>query len=155
MRPNTEWLDGSGLEIDDGVVCDSTCLAAPGVVAAGDVARWPNKRFGWKMARLEHWDHAVQMGQAAARRLLADDDTAEHFAPVPWFWSDQYDLKIQIAGLPIGAQMIEVRGSVDDGKFAVVHLAADGGLCAVEAVNLPAEYMGGRATIARQRASGA
>jgi len=121
VRPNTEWLDGSGLEIDDGVVCDSTCLAAPGVVAAGDVARWPNKRFGWKMARLEHWDHAVQMGQAAARRLLVDDDAAEHFAPVPWFWSDQFDVKIQLAGSIAEADTLHTFGSVEDARFGIVY----------------------------------
>ncbi len=121
VRPNTEWLDGSGLEIDDGVVCDATCLAAPGVVAAGDVARWPNQRFGWKMARLEHWDHAVQMGQAAARRLLATEDEATRFAPVPWFWSDQYDVKIQLAGTTSDADTAHTFGSVDDGKFGIVY----------------------------------
>ncbi|MXZ30211.1 MAG: oxidoreductase, partial [Acidimicrobiia bacterium] len=95
--PNTDWLASSGLEIDDGVVCDETCLAAPGVVAAGDVARWPNRLFGESM-RVEHWDNAVEQGMAAARRLLAAGGATEPFAPVPWFWSDQYDRKIQLAG---------------------------------------------------------
>ncbi len=74
---------------------------------------------------------------------------------VPWFWSDQYDLKIQIAGLPIGAAAVEVRGAIDDGRFAVAHIAADGGLCAVEAVNLPGEYMAGRATLGKRHVAGA
>ena len=95
--PNTEWLEGSGLRIDNGVVCDATCLAAPGVTAAGDVARWPNQRFG-EVMRVEHWDNAVAQGAHAARRLLVGDDEAEPFMPVPWFWSDQYDRKIQMAG---------------------------------------------------------
>src|SRR5690606_38536250 len=71
--PNTGWLEGSGLTIDNGVVCDATTLAAPGVTAAGDVARWPNARFG-ETARIEHWDHAIEMGMHAARRLLVPDD---------------------------------------------------------------------------------
>ncbi|MDH4169657.1 MAG: NAD(P)/FAD-dependent oxidoreductase, partial [Acidimicrobiia bacterium] len=74
--PNTAWLEGSGLTLDDGVVCDETCLAAPGVTAAGDVARWPNRRFG-ELMRVEHWDNAVEQGAVAARRLL--DDDAEPF----------------------------------------------------------------------------
>jgi hypothetical protein len=59
--PNTAWLEGSGLTLDDGVVCDATCLAAPGVVAAGDVARWPNRRFD-EVMRVEHWDNAIEQG---------------------------------------------------------------------------------------------
>ena len=70
VAPNTEWLEGSGLTIDNGVLCDETLLAAPGVVAAGDVARWPNRRFG-EVMRIEHWDNAIEMGAHAARTLLA------------------------------------------------------------------------------------
>ena len=69
--PNTEWLEGSGLTLDNGVVCDETCLAAPGVVAAGDVARWPNRRFD-EVMRVEHWENAQEQGAHAARRLLGD-----------------------------------------------------------------------------------
>ena len=95
--PNTEWLEGSGLTLDNGVVCDATMLAAPGVTAAGDVARWPNQRFD-ELMRVEHWDNAIEQGVHAAERLLVDDDDAVPFEPVPWFWSDQYDRKIQLAG---------------------------------------------------------
>ena len=77
--PNTDWLEGSGLEIANGVVCDETCLAAPGVVAAGDVARWPNRLFGESM-RVEHWDNAIAQGIAAASRLLAGEGGGEPFA---------------------------------------------------------------------------
>ena len=80
--PATGWLEGSGLTLDDGVVCDATTLAAPGVVAAGDVARWPNRRFG-ELMRVEHWDNAIAMGAHAARRLLAwlDAEVAGGLAP--------------------------------------------------------------------------
>ena len=121
--PNTEWLDGSGLRIDDGVVCDATCLAAPGVVAAGDVARWPNPRFD-EVMRVEHWDNAVEQGGHAARRLLlADDDPeAPAFAPVPWFWSDQYDRKIQLAGrIRPDDEMRIVTGSLEEHRFAALY----------------------------------
>src|SRR6478752_6839786 len=94
VAPVTEWLEGSGLTLDNGVVCDETLLAAPGVVAAGDVARWPNRRFGETM-RVEHWENAQEQGEHAARTLLG---RSEPYQPVPWFWSDQYDRKIQLAG---------------------------------------------------------
>lgn len=119
--PNTEWLEGSGLTIDDGIVCDETTLAAPGVVAAGDVARWPNRLFGETM-RVEHWDNAVSMGQHAARRLLAGDDGTDlAYAPVPYFWSDQYDRKIQLVGRAGPDDDIEVvDGSMDERRFVAL-----------------------------------
>jgi 3-phenylpropionate/trans-cinnamate dioxygenase ferredoxin reductase component len=95
--PNTDWLAGAGLTIDNGVVCDETCLAAPGIVAAGDVARWPNPLFDGEMMRLEHWTNATEQAVHAARRLL-EDDPGTPFAPVPFVWSDQYDVKIQTVG---------------------------------------------------------
>ncbi|WP_420606454.1 NAD(P)/FAD-dependent oxidoreductase [Novosphingopyxis sp.] len=100
VLPNTDWLEQSDLIIDNGILCDETCLAAPGIVACGDIARWPNRRYG-ELRRVEHWDNAVRMGVHAARRLLAaDDDPAAHepYAPVPWFWSDQYGIKMQLVG---------------------------------------------------------
>ncbi len=99
VGPVTDWLEGSGLQIDNGVVCDETLLAAPGVVAAGDVTRWPNPLFDGELMRLEHWTNAAEQGVAAARRLLYGDGAApEPFAPVPFVWSDQYDRKIQTVG---------------------------------------------------------
>ena len=145
--PNTEWLEGSGLEIHNGVVCDETCLAAPGVVAAGDVARWPNRLFGQSM-RVEHWDNAIDQGMAAARRLLAGDD-AEPFAPVPWFWSDQYDRKIQLAGRSgPDDDVVVVTGSPEERRFAAVYGRA-GRIVAVLGFNRPRHVMQYRRLIAR------
>jgi len=138
--PNTEWLDGSGLAIDNGVVCDQTCLAAPGVVAAGDVARWPNPRFG-EVMRVEHWDNAVEQGAHAARRLLVGDSEATPFAPVPWFWSDQYDRKIQMAGRGRpGDEMHLATGSFAERRFAVLFGRA-GRLVGVVGFNRPRHVM--------------
>jgi len=126
--PATGWLEGSGLTLDNGVVCDATLSAGPGVVAAGDIARWPSARAG-RLVRVEHWDHAVGSGEAAARRLLGGPDVPA-FDPVPWFWSDQYDTKIQLVGFasPAGGSPgdgttlhQEVVGSLDDDRFAVVY----------------------------------
>jgi NADPH-dependent 2,4-dienoyl-CoA reductase/sulfur reductase-like enzyme len=133
--PNTAWLEGSGLTLDDGVVCDATTLAAPGVVGAGDVARWPSRRFG-ELMRVEHWDNAISMGAHAARRLLAwlDDEAAsgrharraEPYDPVPWFWSDQYDRKIQLAGRSAGADEVRVvDGSTDERRFVALYRRGD------------------------------
>lgn len=121
VTPATQWLEGSGLTINDGVVCDETLLAAPGVVAAGDIARWPSRRFGIDL-RVEHWENAIQQGEAAGRRLLADDRQAEAYDPVPWFWSDQYNRKIQLAGMS-GAnhEVAVVHGSTDDRKFVALY----------------------------------
>ncbi len=125
--PNTDWLTDSGLTIDNGVVCDETCLAAPGIVAAGDVARWPNRRFGGALTRVEQWDNAIEQGTYAAKRLLAldSDAPAEPYMPIPWFWSDQYDRKIQLAGVPsLDAEV--VNGSIADQMFIQVYADGDG-----------------------------
>ncbi|MEZ5165123.1 MAG: oxidoreductase C-terminal domain-containing protein [Acidimicrobiales bacterium] len=141
--PNTEWLEGSGIALDDGVVCDATMLAAPGVTAAGDVARWPNARFD-EVMRVEHWDNAVEQGGHAARRLLVDDEAgepAEPFTPVPWFWSDQYDRKIQLAGrIRADDEMQVVTGSVEERRFAALYGRA-GRLVGVLGFNRPRHVM--------------
>lgn len=116
--PNTGWLEGSGLTIDNGVVCDESCLAAEGVVAAGDIARWPNTRFG-EVMRVEHWENAQDQGAHAARRLLGQ---SEPYAPVPWFWSDQYDRKIQLAGRSSADDEVRVvDGSIDERRFVAIY----------------------------------
>ena len=124
--PATEWLATSGLAIEDGILCDATCAArAPGVFAAGDVARWHNPLFGDTM-RVEHWSNAVEQGVAAARALLAGPGKAEPFAPVPFVWSDQYDLKIQCVGHPHRDDTLElVSGSLESRNFACAWLRDD------------------------------
>ena len=146
VTPNTGWLEGSGLTVDDGVLCDATCLAAPGIVAAGDVARWPNRLFD-ELMRVEHWDNAVAMGAHAARTLLADPGAAEAFAPVPWFWSDQYDRKVQLAGRVGGDDLVEVvSGAVEDRRFVALY-GRGGRLVGVLGMNQPAQVMRWRALI--------
>jgi 3-phenylpropionate/trans-cinnamate dioxygenase ferredoxin reductase subunit len=147
--PNTGWLEGSGLTLDDGVVCDATTLAAPGVVGAGDVARWPSRRFG-ELMRVEHWDNAIAMGAHAARRLLAWLETGragdrapepEPYDPVPWFWSDQYDRKIQLAGRSAGADEVRVvDGSTDERRFVALYRRGDGVVAAL-AMNRPRQLL--------------
>ncbi len=116
--PETAWLEGSGLTLDNGIVCDQTCLAAPGIVAAGDVARWPNPLFDGALMRLEHWTNATEQGVHAARRLLSH---TEPFAPVPFVWSDQYDRKIQTVGVVSAeAEMHLAHGTAADRQFVAL-----------------------------------
>jgi NADPH-dependent 2,4-dienoyl-CoA reductase/sulfur reductase-like enzyme len=139
---NTGWLEGSGLTLDDGVVCDDTLLAAPGVVAAGDIARYPSARFG-RMLRVEHWDHAIEGGEAAGKRLLAElrGDEPTPFDPVPWFWSDQYDRKIQLAGRPDPTDHVQVvEGDTADFRFVAVYGRGDQ-LVGVLGMNRPRHVM--------------
>jgi NADPH-dependent 2,4-dienoyl-CoA reductase/sulfur reductase-like enzyme len=99
VAPVTAWLDGSGLEVRDGVVCDPTLAAAPGVWAAGDLCRWPNALYGEEM-RVEHWTNAAEQGAVAARNLIAtaQGGTGDAYEPVPFFWSDQGRHRIQFLG---------------------------------------------------------
>jgi len=147
--PNTDWLDGTSLTIDDGVVTAATALAGPGIVAAGDVARWPNARFDDQLMRVEQWDNAIDMGGHAARRLLAELDggDATPFAPVPWFWSDQYDRKIQLAGL-VGPTTEVVQGTIAEGRFVQIYGDADGRFCGALCWNRPRQAIQARQLIA-------
>lgn len=148
VTPATDWLQTSGLVLDDGVVCDATLCAAPGVVAAGDVARWPNPTFGGQMMRLEHWTNATEQGVAAAARLLVADDDAEPFASVPFVWSDQYDVKIQVVGHVRGDDTFEVvDGSLAERRFVAI-FGREGRLTGAVAFNRPRLLMQYRRLVA-------
>jgi NADPH-dependent 2,4-dienoyl-CoA reductase/sulfur reductase-like enzyme len=117
--PATEWLSGTGIDCADGVRCDEYCAAAPGVYAVGDVASWQHVGFGSRV-RLEHRTNAGEQGEYVAKRILGL--VAEPFKPVPYFWSDQYDLKIQAFGLLRGHdEMRIVDGAVEDGAFLALY----------------------------------
>lgn len=137
--PETRWLEGSGLALDDGVVCDTACRAAPGVVAAGDVARFAHAGYGERV-RLEHWTNATEQAEAAAATLLAGEG-AEPYTPVPFFWSDQYDRKIQFAGRGAeGDETAVVDGAVADRRFVLLYGRA-GRLVGVLGMNRPRVVM--------------
>lgn len=134
--PAIDWLDGSGIPIEDGVMCDETCRVTPGVVAAGDVASWPNARFG-EVRRVEHWDNAIRQGEHAGRRLLADSsgEPGEVYEPVPWVWSDQYDSKIQIVGSPASHDETCVVQRNDGRRRLVAVYRRDGKFVGAVAIN--------------------
>lgn len=146
--PETGWLESSGLLLDNGVVCDSTCAtSAPGIVAAGDIARWPNNLFGETM-RVEHWSNAVEQGAAAATRLRAGPGEAVDFAPVPYFWSDQYDAKIQFLGRCCPTDEVRiVDGSIDERRFVAL-FGRDGRLVGALAFSRPRLLMAYRKLLA-------
>ncbi|HXH58740.1 FAD/NAD(P)-binding oxidoreductase [Iamia sp.] len=134
--PSTGWLEESGLSLADGVRADASCRVAPGIVAAGDVARWHHQGYGESL-RVEHWDHAIAQGAHAAATLLAGDG-AEPFTPVPWFWSDQYDRKIMVAGRTQGAEEVRVvEGSLEERRFVALYRRG-GEVAAVLGMNRPA-----------------
>ena len=136
--PETGWLEGSGLTLDNGVVCDATCLAAPGIVAAGDVARWPNPLFDGA-ARCGSSTGRTRPSRACTRRgaLLAGDD-GEPFAPVPFVWSDQYDRKIQTVGVVSADADVHVaHGSLAERQFVAL-FGRDGRIIGALGFNRPA-----------------
>jgi 3-phenylpropionate/trans-cinnamate dioxygenase ferredoxin reductase subunit len=109
-QPNTEWLNGSELALNAGVVCDTTLTSVtdPDILAAGDVTEWPHRLAGGAIVRVEHWTTAAEHGQLAGRNVLLDpDQRSTHEAP-PYFWSDQYDTKIQSVGFPALAPHLEI-----------------------------------------------
>jgi len=119
--PNVEWLQGSGLVLDDGVVCDATCAVqrAEGVVAAGDVARFEHPHYGRR--RIEHWNNAIAQGEAAAQTLFAAPGSAQPYAAIPFFWSDQYDCKLQLIGAPSPGDAIRVvEGALGERRFVAL-----------------------------------
>jgi NADPH-dependent 2,4-dienoyl-CoA reductase/sulfur reductase-like enzyme len=122
--PNTEWLEGSGLQLDDGIVCDATLAAGhPGVYAVGDIARWPNELFDERM-RVEQWTNAAEQGRHVAAALLRPE-AAKPFRGSNYFWSDQYGLRIQFTGVPIADEALVVAGTVDERKFAAWYRSGD------------------------------
>jgi len=126
--PAVDWLAGSGLQIGDGVICDEFCRAAPGIYAAGDVAAWRNPRYG-RMMRTEHRVNATEQATVAARNLIHGD--VARFDPIPYFWSDQYDAKLQAFGVfPADADLEFSDGTLDDDQFVATY-SAHGKLCGV------------------------
>jgi len=123
--PNTEWLESSGLPLDNGVVCNGSGEAAPGVYAAGDVARMANVWYG-EAPRIEHWTNAVEQGVHVAEQMLGSADAAPSFSSVPYFWSDQYDRKIQFVGRARPHdEMVVVDGSTAERRLTALYRRGD------------------------------
>lgn len=142
--PNTELAAQAGIEIANGIVVDDHCLTSdPDVYAVGDCTYHPNALLGRRL-RLESVHNALEQAKTAAANLCGEDAA---YADVPWFWSDQYDLKLQIAGLPEGDDQVVIRGNPEKRTFACLHLKKDR-LIAIDAVNSPKDFMQARSLIA-------
>ncbi len=149
--PAVDWLEGSGIPLGDGVLCDHTCQAAPGVYAAGDVANWPHPAVGGRV-RLEQRTNATQQAVAAARNLLAGPAHASPYAPVPFGWTDQYDARIQIHGwCPADAHVEVVDGDPLARRFVALYHAG-GRVVGVLGWNSPRALREYRARVAGQAA---
>lgn len=131
--PATAWLAGSGLRLDDGLVCDSYCRAGEGIYAAGDVARWHHDQLKC-LLRLENRTNATEQAACVAAGILGDE---QPYRPVPYFWTDQFGTRIQVYGVPAGDAEVTVQeGGVEDGRF-VAHYRRDGRVVAVLGWNMP------------------
>lgn len=137
LIPNIELAEAAGLAIDNGIVVDEcTRSSDPDIVAAGDCANHPNHHYGRRL-RLESVQNAMEQARVAAAAMLGD--TAP-YRTVPWFWSDQYDLKLQMVGLSAGYDQLVLRGSVEARAFSAFYLR-EGRLIAADTVNRPADFM--------------
>ena len=142
--PVTELAEAAGIAVERGIVVDDACrTSAPDIFAAGDCTIFPSRRYGRRIG-LESVQNASDQGKAAALSMLGENTV---YDPVPWFWSDQYDVKLQIAGLSAGYDRTELVGDPGEGRFALRYFSGDT-LLAVDAINDPRSHMMARKEIA-------
>ncbi|MBU3706967.1 MAG: FAD-dependent oxidoreductase [Mycobacterium sp.] len=142
-RPATEWLAGSGVEVDNGVVCDEVGrTSAPHVWALGDVASWRDARG--HQVRVEHWSNVAEQARMLVPALLGEEPPA--LTVVPYFWSDQYDVKIQCLGEPEADDTVHL--VEDDGRKFLAYYSRDGVLVGVVGGGMPGKVMKARSKIA-------
>ena len=145
--PNTELAAASGLEVEDGVVVDTRCRTSDEhIYAVGDCTAHPNAVYG-RRVRLESVHNALEQARTAAANICGED---AEYSQVPWFWSDQYDLKLQIAGLSEGYDEVVLRGEPGERSFSCLYLR-DGVLIACDAVNSPRDFVQSKALIEARR----
>ncbi|BBZ35221.1 NAD(P)/FAD-dependent oxidoreductase [Mycolicibacterium confluentis] len=142
-RPATDWLDGSGIEIDNGIVCDNVGrTSTPHVWALGDVASW--KDATGHQARVEHWSNVAEQARVLVPVLLGKEPPEA--VVVPYFWSDQYDVKIQCLGEPEADDIVHI--VEDDGRKFLAYYERDGVVAGVVGGGMPGKVMKVRAKIA-------
>jgi 3-phenylpropionate/trans-cinnamate dioxygenase ferredoxin reductase component len=142
-RPATDWLEGSGIEVDNGVVCDTAGrTSAPNVWALGDVASWRDSTG--RQVRVEHWSNVAEQARVVVPSMLGQEASA--VLAVPYFWSDQYDVKIQCLGAPIATDTVHL--VEDDGRKFLAFYERDGVVAGVVGGGMPGKVMKTRAKIA-------
>jgi len=146
--PNIELARDAGLQVDDGIVVDDHCRTSdPDIFAVGDCTTHPNDIYE-RQLRLESVHNALEQAKVAANNICGKDTS---YCDVPWFWSDQYDLKLQIAGLSAGYDDVVIRGNPAERSFSCLYLG-NGRLIAVDAVNSPRDFVQSKALIASRAA---
>jgi NADPH-dependent 2,4-dienoyl-CoA reductase/sulfur reductase-like enzyme len=146
---NDDWLETSGLLLDNGVVCDqySRAVNEPHVHTVGDIARWHHPRHG-EPVRVEHWTNAIEQAACVAHNIAHPDDLRS-FEPVEYVWTDQYDWKVQIAGCPWRATSSILLGDPRaDTRFAALYATSHGQLCGAVSVNWPKVTVRSRRAVA-------
>ena len=144
ILPNVELAEAAGLEVNNGIVVDKFARTSdPDIVAAGDCTFHPNAFYG-RDIRLESVQNASDQARTAALSLCGKDQA---YDALPWFWSDQYDLKLQIAGLSQGYDEVVIRGDIEGGRSFAAFYLKDGVIISVDAVNKPPEFMMGKRLI--------
>jgi 3-phenylpropionate/trans-cinnamate dioxygenase ferredoxin reductase component len=142
-KPATEWLDGSGIEVDNGVICDAAGrTSAPNVWALGDVASWRDTTG--HQVRVEHWSNVAEQARVVVPAMLGQD--APSAVVVPYFWSDQYDVKIQCLGEPLASDIVHL--VEDDGRKFLAYYERDGLVAGVVGGGMPGKVMKTRGKIA-------
>ena len=143
--PNVELAQSAGLTCENGIQVDEHCAtSAPDIYAAGDCTNHPNPILERRL-RLESVPNAMEQSRVAAANLMGQDQV---YASVPWFWSDQYDLKLQMVGFSTDGDSRVVRGDPGARQFVMFHLK-DGVLAAADAVNAPREFLACRQLVGR------
>jgi phthalate 3,4-dioxygenase ferredoxin reductase component len=149
--PNDGWLIGSGLRLQDGVVCDPylRAVGAENVYAVGDICRWPHDQLG-ELVRVEHWTNAADQARVVATNIVHGDEPVL-YVPSGYVWSDQYDWKVQVAGeARLGQAQLTVGELAGDGRTIAVHADARERVCAVVAVNWPRAFVHCRRMLVEQ-----
>ena len=153
--PNVELALDAGLHVDNGIRVDEYCRTSePNIYAVGDCTSHPNRLLG-RQLRLESVHNALEQAKTAACNICGED---LEYSQVPWFWSDQYDLKLQIAGISQGYDSTVLRGNPADRAFSCLYLK-DGTLIAIDSINSPRDFMqskpliGNRAVISPEKLS--
>jgi 3-phenylpropionate/trans-cinnamate dioxygenase ferredoxin reductase component len=150
LEPDVTLARQAGLRVDDGILVDQFCrTSAPNVYAAGDIANHPNLLLGQRV-RVEHWQNAQHQSQVAAANMIADAEAdMKPFAEVPWVWSDQYEINLQVAGRPRPTDEVVFRGDRDSTEFSAM-LLRDGVLVAAVGLNRADDIRAVRELIARR-----
>ena len=146
ILPNTELAAECGIETSNGIVVDEYCRTSdPNIYAIGDCTFHPNALLGYKL-RLESVHNALEQAKTAANNICGETSA---YAEIPWFWSDQYDLKLQICGLSTGYDQTVIRGDPDNNAFSCIYLR-DKTIISIDAINRPRDFIQSKTLIAQK-----